>query len=72
MGIMARLGHMEKLTGAFLTAVAAGLTAVVISTPLNVIFWGGATGNVWGDLLFGWSSRPGCLFFWGHFSMNWL
>ena len=22
---------------------------VLISTPLNMIFWGGTTGNVWGD-----------------------
>ncbi|PPK81451.1 energy-coupling factor transport system substrate-specific component [Lacrimispora xylanisolvens] len=66
-GIMARLGHMERFLGAILTAVAAGLTAVVISTPLNVIFWGGATGNVWGDLLFGWSQSAGLPVFLGSF-----
>ena len=54
-GIMARLGQMEKLPGAILSACAAGLTAVVISTPLNIIFWGGTTGNVWGDAVFAWS-----------------
>ena len=26
--------------------------AVVISTPLNIIFWSGQTGNVWGDAVF--------------------
>lgn len=60
-GIMARLSHMQKLSGALLTALVAGLTAVVISTPLNIIFWGGTTGNVWGDALFAWtqaSSMP--------------
>ena len=51
-GIMARLGFMKKLSGALLTSVIAGLTAVIISTPLNVMFWGGTTGNVWGDALF--------------------
>ena len=51
-GIMARLGKMEKLSGALLTAVVAGLVAVCVSTPLNVLFWGGTTGNVWGDALF--------------------
>ena len=51
-GIMARLGRMGKLSGALLTSVVAGLVAVCISTPLNVIFWGGTTGNVWGDALF--------------------
>ena len=54
-GIMARLGQMEKLPGAILSAGVAGLTAVVISTPLNIIFWGGTTGNVWGDAVFAWS-----------------
>ncbi|MCX4268948.1 MAG: ECF transporter S component [Lachnospiraceae bacterium] len=51
-GVMARLGKMKKVSGALLTAVIAGLTAVLISTPLNCIFWGGTTGNVWGDAVF--------------------
>ena len=51
-GIMARLGKMEKVNGALLTSLAGGLAAVLISTPLNVIFWGGTTGNVWGDAVF--------------------
>ncbi|WP_029695338.1 membrane protein [Lacrimispora indolis] len=58
-GIMARLGYMEKLSGAILTACVAGLTAVVISTPLNIIFWGGTTGNIWGDAVFAWSQASG-------------
>jgi energy-coupling factor transport system substrate-specific component len=51
-GIMARLGFMKSFPKALLTACVGGLAAVVISTPLNVIFWGGTTGNVWGDALF--------------------
>lgn len=51
-GILARFGRMHKLSGAILTAVAAGMAAVLISTPLNVLFWGGQTGNVWGDAVF--------------------
>lgn len=51
-GIMARLGFMKSFPKAILTACAAGLVAVVISTPLNVLFWGGTTGNVWGDAVF--------------------
>ena len=51
-GIMARLGFMKSFPKALLTAVVAGLVAVLISTPLNVIFWGGTTGNVWGDMVF--------------------
>lgn len=51
-GILTRLGKMEKVSGALLTALFAGLAAVIISTPLNIIFWGGTTGNVWGDAVF--------------------
>ena len=58
-GIMARLGKMERLSGAFLTAVLVGLTAVIISTPLNIKFWGGTTGNIWGDMVFAWSQSAG-------------
>lgn len=58
-GIMARLGRMQNLGGAILTACMAGMTAVVISTPLNIIFWGGTTGNVWGDAVFAWSQSAG-------------
>ena len=58
-GIMARLGHMKTLSGALLTACVAGFTAVVISTPLNLIFWGGTTGNIWGDAVFAWSQATG-------------
>lgn len=58
-GIMARLGHMKTLPGALLTACVAGFTAVVISTPLNLIFWGGTTGNIWGDAVFAWSQASG-------------
>lgn len=54
-GILARLGCMKRLPGAILTAIAAGFTAVIISTPLNIAFWGGTTGNVWGDAVFAWS-----------------
>ena len=51
-GIMARLGFMKTLPRALITACVAGLVAVVISTPLNVISWGGTTGNFWGDAVF--------------------
>lgn len=58
-GIMARLGRMVSLPGAILTACVAGLTAVAISTPLNMKFWGGTTGNLWGDAVFAWSQAAG-------------
>ena len=51
-GIMARLGFMKTFPKALITACVAGFVAVLISTPLNVVFWGGTTGNVWGDAVF--------------------
>ncbi len=51
-GVMARLGFMTSLPKSLLCALGGGLTAVLISTPLNIIFWGGTTGNLWGDALF--------------------
>lgn len=48
-GYMAYKGKMNNLKGALITGLVAGFVAVLISTPLNIIFWGGTTGNVWGD-----------------------
>ena len=66
-GIMSRLGKMKSLGGAIFTACVAGLAAVVISTPLNVQFWGGTTGNLWGDILFAWTQSVGMPVFLGSF-----
>ena len=46
-GLMAYYGNMKTIKRALLTGILAGLAAVCISTPLNIIFWGGTTGNVW-------------------------
>ena len=51
-GIMGRLGFMENFPKAMITACVGGLAAVIVSTPLNIIYWGGQTGNVWGDAVF--------------------
>ena len=66
-GIMARLGFMKTFLKSLLTACVAGLVAVVISTPLNVIFWGGTTGNVWGDALFAYTQANNMPVFLGSF-----
>lgn len=58
-GIMARLGFMKSFPKAMLTAVVGGCAAVLISTPLNIMFWGGTTGNVWGDALFAFTQAKG-------------
>ena len=54
-GILAYKGFMKNIKGAFITSLLVGLVAVVVSTPLNMIFWGGTTGNVWGDALYAWA-----------------
>lgn len=51
-GIMAYKGWIASWTKAIVVGLAVGITAVVVSTPINVAFWGGQTGNVWGDALF--------------------
>lgn len=51
-GLMAYYGSMKKLSGAIITGILGGFTAVLISTPLNMFFWGGTTGNIWGDALY--------------------
>lgn len=58
-GILARLGYMKSFAKSLICAVGGGLAAVVISTPLNVMFWGGTTGNVWGDALFAFTQAKG-------------
>ncbi len=66
-GIMSRLGYMKSFGRALVTSVVAGLVAVIISTPLNVVFWGGTTGNVWGDALFAVTQAAGMPVFLGSF-----
>ena len=66
-GIMSRLGFMETFPKSLVTACVAGLTAVVISTPLNILFWGGTTGNLWGDALFAATQAAGLPVFLGSF-----
>lgn len=51
-GIMAYKGWVSNVKTAAITGLVVGLVAAVVSTPLNIIFWGGQTGNVWGDAFF--------------------
>ncbi len=51
-GVMARSGFMQTFPKALITSLVAALAAIVVSTPLNIIFWGGQTGNIWGDAVF--------------------
>ncbi|HEM4215794.1 TPA: ECF transporter S component [Streptococcus suis] len=51
-GLLAYYGSMKNIRGALFTGIVAGFAAVLVSTPLNMIFWGGTTGNLWGDLVY--------------------
>lgn len=51
-GIMAYKGWVDNIGKAIITGLVVALVAAVVSTPINIGFWGGQTGNVWGDALF--------------------
>lgn len=54
-GIMAYKGWIANIGKAIMIGIIVGVIAATISTPLNMIFWGGQTGNVWGDALYAYS-----------------
>ncbi|MFD1204738.1 MULTISPECIES: ECF transporter S component [Sporosarcina] len=51
-GIMAYKGWISNIGKALVLGFIVGLIAATISTPLNMMFWEGTTGNIWGDALF--------------------
>lgn len=51
-GIMAYKGWISNLWKAIVMGLVVGLVAAIVSTPINIGFWGGQTGNVWGDALY--------------------
>ena len=51
-GVMAYKGWIASVGKALVLGLVVGLIAATVSTPLNIMFWGGQTGNIWGDALF--------------------
>jgi energy-coupling factor transport system substrate-specific component len=51
-GVLAYYEWFDTLPKTILAGIIVAFAAAVVSTPLNVIFWGGQTGNVWGDAVF--------------------
>lgn len=51
-GVMAYKGWIANVGKALVLGFVVGLIAATVSTPLNIMFWGGQTGNIWGDALF--------------------
>ena len=58
-GIGARRRKLTTLFGTMSVAATTTLTAVVVSVPLNIIFYGGSTGNLWGDGVIGYLRERG-------------
>ncbi|WP_066073325.1 ECF transporter S component [Neobacillus soli] len=51
-GLLFYKGYISSWSKAVVAGLLIGLVATVVSTPINIGFWGGQTGNVWGDALF--------------------
>lgn len=51
-GILTYKGWINNIAKAVLLGLVAALISAIISTPLNVVFWGGTTGIWLGDVVF--------------------
>lgn len=51
-GVLSAQGKIKSLSGAVVAGLIVAVVATLVSTPLNIMLWGGQTGNVWGDALF--------------------
>lgn len=51
-GVLAYKGWVNNLKNAIFLGLIVGVVASIVSTPLNIIYWEGQTGNVWGDTLY--------------------
>ncbi|MBM7590044.1 ECF transporter S component [Brevibacillus fulvus] len=52
-GVLAALGWFRSLPKAIVAGIIVAIVSAIVSTPINVLLWGGQTGKAWGDLLFG-------------------
>lgn len=51
-GIMAYKGWIKSIGKAVVVGLVVACVSAVVSTPINIVFWGGQTGNVWGDAVY--------------------
>ena len=61
-GLMARKGRFDTVFGTMTVSVVVTLAAVVVSVPLNFIFYEGMTSNLWGDGVIGYLKEQGVPF----------
>ena len=48
----AKRGYMDEFTPAMIASFVIGVLTVVMATPLDIMFYQGYTGNIWGDALY--------------------
>lgn len=51
-GALAYNGWIKNIGRAVVLGIIAAIVSAVVSTPINIGFWGGQTGNVWGDAVY--------------------
>ena len=58
-GFMARRKRLDDIVDTMTVAAVASFAAMAISIPLNMVFYNGSTGNVWGDGVIGFFRERG-------------
>ena len=58
-GVAAKKKAMDTMFGIMAVSSLSALTAIVVSVPLNIIFYNGSTGNLWGDGVIGYFTELG-------------
>jgi energy-coupling factor transport system substrate-specific component len=51
-GILAKKDYFSSFRKAFGAGIIVAAVAAIVSTPINIWFWKGQTGNIWGDALY--------------------
>ncbi|MDR1272886.1 MAG: ECF transporter S component [Clostridiales Family XIII bacterium] len=52
-GVMAHYGWTKSFWRVIVLALVMCVISTIVSVPINIIFWEGMTGNVWGDAAYG-------------------
>ena len=58
-GLYARKHRLDSMLNTMTAAALTAFVAVCISVPMNILFFGGSTGNVWGDGVIGFMRERG-------------
>ncbi|MBO4925383.1 MAG: HD domain-containing protein [Clostridia bacterium] len=59
-GLAAKRKYLDRLFGAMSVSAMSAAAAILVSTPLNILFYHGSTGNKWGDGVIGFLKEQGC------------